>query len=334
MRPIQAAYPAARFRRTRRTDALRRLSQENTLSVNDLIWPVFVRDGTGVEEPVASMPGVLRRSVDNVVKAAEQAVALGIPAMCLFPYTDPALKTATCEEAWNPDNLTNRAIRAIKAAVPDIAVMTDVALDPYNSNGHDGLVRDGIVLNDETLEALVRMALVQADAGADILGPSDMMDGRIGAMRTALEAAGHKDVAILSYSAKYASAFYGPFRDAVGASGALKGDKKTYQMNPANSDEALRLIERDLREGADMVMVKPGMPYLDICRRVKDTFGVPTYAYQVSGEYAMICGAADRGWIDGEKAMLESLIGFKRAGCDGILTYFAPRVATLLSCQV
>lgn len=334
MRPIQAAYPAARFRRTRRTDALRRLSQENTLSVNDLIWPVFVRDGTGVEEPVASMPGVLRRSVDNVVKAAEQAVALGIPAMCLFPYTDPALKTATCEEAWNPDNLTNRAIRAIKAAVPDIAVMTDVALDPYNSNGHDGLVRDGIVLNDETLEALVRMALVQAEAGADILGPSDMMDGRIGAMRTGLEAAGHKDVAILSYSAKYASAFYGPFRDAVGAAGALKGDKKTYQMNPANSDEALRLIERDLREGADMVMVKPGMPYLDICRRVKDTFGVPTYAYQVSGEYAMICGAADRGWIDGEKAMLESLIGFKRAGCDGILTYFAPRVATLLSCQI
>ncbi|EEW25994.1 porphobilinogen synthase [Rhodobacter ferrooxidans] len=330
MRPIQASFPAARFRRTRRTDALRRLTQEYSLTVDDLIWPVFVRDGVNVEEPIHSMPGVLRRSVDNVVKAAEQAAALGIPAICLFPYTDPSLKTEACEEAWNPDNLANRAIRAIKAAVPDIAVMTDVALDPYNSNGHDGLVRNGIILNDETLEALVRMALVQADAGADILGPSDMMDGRIGAMRDALEAAGHKDVAILSYSAKYASAFYGPFRDAVGASGALKGDKKTYQMNPANSDEALRLIERDLREGADMVMVKPGMPYLDICRRVKDAFGVPTYAYQVSGEYSMIKGAADRGWIDGDKAMLESLMCFKRAGCDGILTYFAPAVAKLL----
>ena len=331
MRPIQAPYPAARFRRLRRSDALRRLSQENTLSVGDLIWPVFVRDGVGIEEPVASMPGVVRRSIDRVVQAAEQAAALGIPAICLFPYTDPALKTATCEEAWNPENLANRAIRAIKAAVPEIAVMTDVALDPYNANGHDGLVRDGVILNDETVAALVRMALRQAEAGADILGPSDMMDGRIGAMRTGLEAAGHKDVAILSYSAKYASAFYGPFRDAVGASGALKGDKKTYQMNPANSDEALRLIERDLREGADMVMVKPGMPYLDVCRRVKDTFGVPTYAYQVSGEYAMIKGAAERGWIDGEKAMLESLIGFKRAGCDGILTYFAPAVAALLA---
>ena len=330
MRPTQAACPATRFRRLRRTDALRRLSQENTLSTGDLIWPVFVRDGVGIEEPIHSMPGVARLSVDLVVKAAEEAVALGIPAICLFPYTDPGLKTENCEEAWNPDNLANRAIRAIKAAVPELAVMTDVALDPYNANGHDGLVRDGVILNDETVEALVRMSLAQAEAGADILGPSDMMDGRIGAMRGALEAAGHKDVAILSYAAKYASAFYGPFRDAVGASGALKGDKKTYQMNPANSDEALRLVERDLREGADMVMVKPGMPYLDICRRVKDAFGAPTYAYQVSGEYAMIRGAADRGWIDGEKAMLESLIGFKRAGCDGVLTYFAPTVARLL----
>ena len=233
------------------------------------------------------------------------------------------MKTQDCEEAWNPDNLTNRAIRAIKAAVPDIAVMTDVALDPYNSNGHDGLVRDGVILNDETVECLVKMALAQADSGADILGPSDMMDGRIGALRQAMEAAGHQNVAILSYAAKYASAFYGPFRDAVGASGALKGDKKTYQMNPANSDEALRLVERDLMQGADMVMVKPGMPYLDICRRVKDTFGAPTYAYQVSGEYAMIKGAALNGWIDGEKAMLESLMAFRRAGCDGVLTYFA-----------
>jgi porphobilinogen synthase len=330
MRPIAAPTPATRFRRLRRSAALRALAQEHTLSVGDLIWPVFVRDGSNLREPIASMPGVNRLSVDLVVKAAEEAAGLGIPAICLFPYTDPALKTEACEEAWNPDNLANRAIRAIKAAVPEIAVMTDVALDPYNSNGHDGLVRDGIILNDETIEALVKMALVQAEAGADILGPSDMMDGRIGAMRSALESAGHKDVAILSYAAKYASAFYGPFRDAVGASGALKGDKKTYQMNPGNSDEALRLVERDLREGADMVMVKPGMPYLDICRRVKGAFGAPTYAYQVSGEYAMIKGAAERGWIDGEKAMMESLLGFKRAGCDGVLTYFAPEAARLL----
>lgn len=330
MRPISAPTPATRFRRLRRTAALRALSQETLLGVGDLIWPVFVRDGVGVREPIASMPGVERLSVDLIVKAAEEAAALGIPAICLFPYTDPALKTEACEEAWNPDNLANRAIRAIKAAVPEIAVMTDVALDPYNANGHDGLVVDGVILNDETVEALLKMALAQAESGADILGPSDMMDGRIGAMRGALEAAGYKDVAILSYAAKYASAFYGPFRDAVGASGALKGDKKTYQMNPANTDEALRLVERDLREGADMVMVKPGMPYLDICRRVKDAFGAPTYAYQVSGEYAMIRGAADRGWIDGEKAMMESLMGFKRAGCDGILTYFAPDAARKL----
>ncbi len=330
MRPISAPTPQSRFRRLRSTPALRALVQENTLTVGDLIWPVFVRDGVGVSEPVLSMPGVNRLSVDLVVKAAEAAAALGIPAICLFPYTDPSLKTEDCAEAWNPDNLTNRAIRAIKAAVPQIAVMTDVALDPYNALGHDGLVKDGIILNDESVQALVRQALVQAEAGADILGPSDMMDGRIGAIRAALEAAGHTNVAIMSYAAKYASAFYGPFRDAVGASGALKGDKKTYQMNPANSDEALRLIERDLREGADMVMVKPGMPYLDICRRAKEMFGAPTFAYQVSGEYAMIQAAAQNGWIDGDKAMIESLMAFKRAGCDGILTYFAPRVAKLL----
>ncbi|MCA3538312.1 MAG: porphobilinogen synthase, partial [Rhodobacter sp.] len=270
MRPIQAAFPATRFRRMRRSAALRDLAQENTLTVKDLIWPLFLCDGTGSETPVASMPGVARLSQDNILRAAERAVRLGIPAVCLFPYIDPALKTAGCEAAWDADNLVNRCIRALKAEQSDLAVMTDVALDPYNLNGHDGLVRDGIILNDETVEALVKMSLAQADAGADILGPSDMMDGRIGAIRMALEAAGHKDVAILSYAAKYASAFYGPFRDAVGASGALKGDKKTYQMNPANSDEALRLIGRDLNEGADMVMVKPGMPYLDICRRVKD----------------------------------------------------------------
>jgi porphobilinogen synthase len=333
MRPTQAPFPATRFRRLRRTAALRDLTQETVLTVKDLIWPLFLREGAGVEEPVASMPGVARLSLDLVVKAAERAAGLGIPALCLFPYTEMALRTETCEEAWNPENLTNRAIRAIKAEVPEIAVMTDVALDPYNAHGHDGLVRDGVILNDETVEALVRMALAQAEAGADILGPSDMMDGRIGAMRAALEAAGHRDVAILSYAAKYASAFYGPFRDAVGASAALKGDKKTYQMNPGNSDEALRLIERDLREGADMVIVKPGMPYLDICRRVKDSFGVPTYAYQVSGEYAMIRGAADRGWIDGDRAMLESLLAFRRAGCDGILTYFAPQAAERITAQ-
>ena len=330
MRPTQAPFPATRLRRLRSSDALRRLTRQTSLSVDDLIWPVFVRDGEGIEEPVSSMPGVLRRSVDLIGAAAREAQAMGIPAICIFPYTDPALKTELCEEAWNPDNLANRAIRAIKAAAPDIAVMTDIALDPYNALGHDGIVRDGIIVNDETVDALVKMALAQAEAGADILGPSDMMDGRIAAMRAALETAGHTDVSILSYAAKYASAFYGPFRDAVGASGALKGDKKTYQMDPGNSDEALRLIERDLREGADMVMVKPGLAYLDICRRVKDTFGAPTYAYQVSGEYAMIEAAAQNGWIDGEKVMLESLMAFKRAGCDGILTYFAPRVAQLL----
>ncbi len=331
MRPISAPTPINRFRRLRKSAALRAMVQENALGLGDLIWPVFVRDGVDIVEPISSMPGVNRLSIDRLVEAAAEAYALGIPAVCIFPYTDAALKTERCEEAWNPENLANRAIRAIKAAVPELAVMTDVALDPYNSNGHDGIVRAGVILNDETVEALVRMALVQAEAGADILGPSDMMDGRIGAIRRALEENGHKDVAIMSYSAKYASAFYGPFRDAVGASGALKGDKKTYQMNPANSDEALRLIERDLLEGADMVMVKPGMPYLDICRRAKDTFGAPTFAYQVSGEYAMIMAAANNGWIDGDKAMMESLLAFKRAGCDGILTYFAPRVARLLA---
>jgi porphobilinogen synthase len=326
---LPAAFPATRFRRLRRTGALRDLVQEVRLSPADLIWPIFVTDVPGADAPVASMPGVSRLTVDGAVRAAEQAASLGIPAICLFPYTDPSLKTETCQEAWNPENLSNRATRAIKAAVPGIAVMTDVALDPYNALGHDGLVRDGVVLNDESVEALVRMALAQAEAGADILGPSDMMDGRIGAMRSALEAAGHRDVAILSYAAKYASAFYGPFRDAVGASGALKGDKKTYQMNPGNRDEALRLVARDLDEGADMVMIKPGMPYLDICARVKDAFGVPTFAYQVSGEYAMLKGAMLNGWLKDE-VILESLLAFRRAGCDGILTYFAPDAARLL----
>jgi porphobilinogen synthase len=289
-----------------------------------------VRDGTGVAEPVASLPGVERLSVDRAVEAAGRAADLGIPCVAVFPFTAAGDKNPEGTEAWNPDNLVCRATRAIKKAHPGLGVMLDVALDPYNSEGHDGLVRDGVVVNDPTLEALERQALCQAEAGADVLGPSDMMDGRVGVMRRALEEAGFQNVAIMSYAAKYASAFYGPFRDAVGATGALKGNKKTYQMDPANGDEALREVAADLAEGADMVMVKPGLPYLDVCRRVKDAFAVPTYAYQVSGEYAMIEAAAANGWLDGERAMLESLIAFKRAGCDGVLTYYAPRVAPLL----
>ena len=327
MKSMIASFPTARARRLRRTDAIRALARENHLSVNDLIWPVFICDGDNIEDPVASMPGVMRRSIDKLVEAAHHAADLGIPAICLFPYTDPALKTADCAEAWNPQNLSNRATRAIKAAVPEIAVMTDVALDPYNIDGHDGFLVDGVVVNDATVEALVKQALSQAEAGADIIGPSDMMDGRIGAIRGALEAQGHKDVLLLSYAAKYASAFYGPFRDALGASGALKGDKSTYQLDPANADAALQLVARDLSEGADMVIVKLGLPYLDICRGIKDRFGVPTFAYQVSGEYAMIQAAAANGWINREKVMMESLMAFKRAGCDGILSYFAVEAA-------
>ncbi len=325
-----APFPAARMRRLRRTRALREMVQENGLCVRDLIWPVFICEGHKVQQPVASLPGVSRLSIDEMLRAAADAHALGIPAICLFPYTDPAQRTEDCAEAWNPENLTNRAIRALKADLPDLMVMTDIALDPYNANGHDGLVRDGVILNDETVEALVRQGLAQAEAGADILGPSDMMDGRIGALRLALESEGHSDVAILSYAAKFASGFYGPFRDAVGAAGRLVGDKATYQINPANTQEALACVARDLAEGADMVMVKPGMPYLDICRAVKDRFQRPTFAYQVSGEYAMLMAAAENGWLDGEKVMLESLMAFKRAGCDGVLSYFAPRVARAL----
>ena len=321
-----APFPASRPRRLRRSPWIRDLTRENEVTVKDLIWPIFVRDGRNVAEPVVSMPGVNRLSVDRAVEAAREAADLGIPVIALFPYTDDAVKTPTCEEAWNPENLVNRATRAIKAAVPDIGVLLDVALDPYNSDGHDGLVRDGEVLNDETLLALEKQTLAQAEAGADILGPSDMMDGRVGIMRRALEQNDFASVAIMSYSAKYASAFYGPFRDAVGASGALKGDKKTYQLDPGNSDEALRMVARDLDEGADMVMVKPGMPYLDICRRVSE-MGVPTFAYQVSGEYAMIAAAGQNGWIDRDRAMIESLLAFKRAGCSGILTYFAKDLA-------
>jgi len=330
MRPLVAPYPLGRPRRLRRTPWIRALAAETRLAASDLIWPVFVRAGTDVAEPVAALPGVARLSVDRAVQAAERAVELGTPCVALFPYTEDADKDPEATEAWNPENLVCRATRAIKAAVPEVGVLLDVALDPYNSEGHDGLVRDGVILNDETLVALERMALVQAEAGADILGPSDMMDGRVGVIRHALEGAGHTDVAIMSYAAKYASAFYGPFRDAVGATGALRGDKKSYQMDPSNTDEALREVAADLAEGADMVMVKPGLPYLDICARVKAAFGAPTFAYQVSGEYAMIEAAAANGWIDGPRAMLESLAAFKRAGCDGILTYFAPRAAEAL----
>ena len=326
-----AAFPASRFRRARQSAATRALIRENTLSVGDLIWPVFVCDGQNIEQPVASMPGVFRRSVDKVVEAAKWAAGLGIPAICLFPYTDPALKTQDCAEAWNPENLSNRATRAIKAAVPEIAIMTDVALDPYNINGHDGFVVDGKVENDSTLEALVKQALSQAEAGADIIGPSDMMDGRIGAIRKELELASFHNTLIMAYSAKYASAYYGPFRDAVGSTGNLKGgNKNSYQMDPANSDEALRECALDLAEGADMIMVKPGMPYLDIARRVKQELRAPTFAYQVSGEYAMHAAAFEREWLPREAVILESLLAFKRAGCDGILTYFAIEAAQVL----
>jgi porphobilinogen synthase len=320
-----------RPRRNRRAEWSRRMVREAVLTTDDLIWPVFLVDGTSKREPVASMPGVDRLSIDLAVREAERAAKLTIPCMALFPYTAPNRRDEIGSEALNPDNLVCRAIRAIKANVPEVGVLCDVALDPYTSHGHDGLLRGGEIINDETVAVLVKQALLQAEAGCDIIAPSDMMDGRVGAIRCALDAAGHTDVQIMAYAAKYASAFYGPFRDAVGSSATLTGDKRTYQMDPANSDEALREVELDIAEGADMVMVKPGMPYLDILRRVKDTFGVPTFAYQVSGEYAMIMAAVKNGWLDEEKVMLESMLGFKRAGADGVLTYFAPRIAKLLA---
>ncbi len=317
------AFPATRLRRNRAANWSRRLVSETHLSVDDLIWPIFVVDGTDVTEPVPSMPGVDRLSVDRAATAAREAQALGIPVVALFPYTDPDLRDPTGSEALNADNLVCTAVRTIKDAAPEIGILCDVALDPYTSHGHDGLMEGDRILNDETVDVLVRQSLVQAEAGCDIIAPSDMMDGRVGAIRAALEAEGHHNVQIMAYAAKYASAFYGPFRDAVGSSGALKGDKRTYQMDPANTDEAVREVALDLAEGADMVMVKPGMPYLDIVRRVKDSFGVPTFAYQVSGEYAMLTAAAQNGWLDREKVMMESLLAFKRAGADGILSYFA-----------
>ncbi len=323
-------YPATRLRRLRRHDWTRRLVAESSLSAADFIWPLFVIDGDKKREPVPSMPGVDRLSVDLAVGAAEEAAKLGIPVIALFPYTDPALRSEDGREATNANNLICRAVRAIKKAVPEIGVLCDVALDPYTSHGHDGLLIDDYVANDESVAVLVRQALVQAEAGCDIIAPSDMMDGRVGAIREALEANGHKHTLIMSYAAKYASAFYGPFREAVGSSKTLKGDKRTYQMDPANGDEALREVALDLAEGADMVMVKPGMPYLDLVYRVRKEFGVPTFAYQVSGEYSMLAAAAERGWMERERVMLESLLGFKRAGASGILTYFARDAAKAL----
>jgi porphobilinogen synthase len=329
---MEPAFPATRMRRLRRHDWSRRLVAEHALSPADFIWPLFVADGAKTRTPVPSMPGVDRLTVDLLAGAAEEAASLGIPVVALFPYTDASLKTTDGREALNPQNLVCRAVREIKRAVPGIGVLCDVALDPYTNHGHDG-VFDGTnqnIANDETVAILVKQALLQAEAGCDIIAPSDMMDGRVGAIRTALERAGFKDTLIMAYAAKYASAFYGPFRDAVGSAKALIGDKRTYQMDPANGDEALREVALDIAEGADMVMVKPGMPYLDVLRRVKDEFGMPTFAYQVSGEYSMLMAAIERGWFERDRVILESLIAFKRAGASGILTYFARDAARLL----
>lgn len=324
-------YPQVRMRRNRRTDWSRRLVSENQLSVNDLIWPVFIQDGENQKTEIPSMPGVHRLTIDHLVEQAAAAAELQIPALALFPATDPSKKTEGGEEAFNPENLVCRAVRALKEQNLNLGILCDVALDPYTSHGQDGLVKDGYVVNDETIDVLCQQAVVQAEAGCDIIAPSDMMDGRIGAIREALDEAGYQHVQIMAYAAKYASAFYGPFRDAVGSGTNLgTGDKRTYQMDPANSDEAMREVGLDISEGADMVMVKPGMPYLDIVRRVKAEFEVPTYAYQVSGEYAMISAAAQNGWLDRKKCMLESLLCFKRAGADGVLTYFAKEVAEIL----
>jgi porphobilinogen synthase len=325
-------YPQRRLRRMRRDDFSRRLARESLLSPDDLILPVFILEGSRTVQPVASMPGVSRRSVDELLPVVEQALTLGIPAITLFPVIGPSLKTPGAEEAFNPDGLVPRCIREVKARFPEIGIITDIALDPYTSHGQDGLIDDsGYVLNDETIAVLEKQALTHADAGADVVAPSDMMDGRVGALRRALDARGHIHTRILAYSAKYASSFYGPFRDAVGSGANLgKGDKSTYQMDPANSDEAMHEVALDLEEGADMVMVKPGMPYLDIVRRVKETFGAPTFVYQVSGEYSMLKAAALQGWIDGPACMMEALLAFKRAGADGILTYFALEAAERL----
>ena len=326
-----STYPDLRMRRPRAADWSRRLVRESRLSVDDLIWAVFVSDQDIARDPVASMPGCDRVNIETLVQDAKRAKALGIPALALFPHIDPRQKNAAASEAFNSDGLIPNAVRAVKAAVPDIGIIVDVALDPYTDHGHDGVMDGETILNDKTVDLLAQNALILAQAGADIVAPSDMMDGRVGAVRQALEGGGYTDVMILSYAAKFASAFYGPYRDAIGTSAALKGDKRTYQMDPANSDEALREVELDILEGADMVMVKPGMPYLDIIRRIKDDFALPTFAYQVSGEYAMLMAAAQNGWLDEKRVIMESLMAFKRAGCDGMLTYFAPRAAQWLA---
>ena len=322
-----------RMRRNRKADWTRRLVQENRLTVDDLIWPVFVVPGTNVVDPVAAMPGVNRMSVDRLVEAAKEAADLGIPAIATFPNVEMHLRDETGSNSRERDNLINAATRAIKKAVPNIGVITDVALDPFTSHGHDGVLRGEVIANDETVELVARAAVIQADAGSDIIAPSEMMDGRIGAIRRALDASGHQNVGIMSYATKFASAFYGPYRDAIGTGGLLKGDKKTYYIDPANGTEAMRDAALDVEEGADMLMVKPGLPYLDICWRMKEAFGLPVFAYQVSGEYSQIKAAAMNGWIDGERVMLETLLAFKRAGCDGILTYFAMDVARHLACK-
>lgn len=332
---VPSDFPTTRLRRNRRNDFSRRLVRENVLTTNDLIYPVFVMEGQGIEQAVPSMPGVVRYSPDTLLRAAEQCVSLGIPVMALFPVIDPSLKTPDGVEATNPNGLIPRVVASLKQRFPELGVLTDVALDPYTSHGQDGLIDDdGYVLNEPTVQQLIRQALVQAQAGVDIVAPSDMMDGRIGSIRQALEANNFIYTQIMAYSAKYASAFYGPFRDAVGSAANLgKSNKFTYQMDPANRDEALREVAADIREGADMVMVKPGMPYLDVVRDVKEAFALPTYAYQVSGEYAMIKAAAANGWLDHDKVMMEALVCFKRAGADGILTYFAIEAAKLLKEQ-
>jgi porphobilinogen synthase len=328
--PTSPTFPSTRMRRNRSADWLRRMVQENRLTADDLIWPIFVVEGSGKREAVLSMPGVERLSVDLLAEEVGKAQELGIPAVAVFPYTPEGLKTPDGSEALNPDNIVCRGVREIKKHVSNMGVLCDVALDPYNSDGHDGLVKDGEILNDETVEILCQQSVVQADAGCDVIAPSDMMDGRIGSIRKVLDDAGHQNVTIMAYAAKYASAFYGPFRDAVGSGGVLMGDKKTYQMDPGNGDEAIREVGLDIAEGADMVMVKPGLPYMDIIYRVKNEFGVPTFAYNVSGEYAMLRAAAQNGWLDYPAAMMEMLTGFKRAGADGILTYAARDAAKTL----
>ena len=329
-RSVDEITGGRRLRRMRKADWSRRMVRETTLAVDDLIWPIFLVEGDGRREPIPAMPGIERLSVDQAVREAERAARLGIPAIATFPNVPLERRDQTGSHILDPDNLINRASRAIKQAVPHIGIITDAALDPFTDHGHDGILRGGIVVNDESVAQVAAAAVLQAASGADIVAPSDMMDGRIGAIRDALDANGFQDVAIMSYATKFASAFYGPYREAVGTAGLLKGDKKTYYIDHANAEEAVREAEQDVAEGADMLIVKPGLPYLDIIRRLKDTFGMPTFAYQVSGEYAMIEAAAANGWIDGEKTMLESLFAFKRAGCDGVLTYFAPRVAELL----